>query len=360
MSRRVLLLNQFLPPDPAPTARLAGDLMAALPELEWVAIGGRNRYQTDRKPGLVGRLRREWSDLRMMHRTGRQTKGVDAVVAFSSPPMLLAEAARLARHHRACLHHWVLDLYPDVAVALGQIPPLAGMWFQGPMRTALATCATVAAVDEAMAERIHQRYGVRCGLCRPWPEPDGGAGFQGWPGVPEDAPVWLYSGNLGRAHAWQALLALQTELERRNSPWWLVVQGGGTGWEAARKQAATQKLARSQFVPYAPSEQVAATMRHALVCVACQRIETAGMLWPSKAGALAERARAVLWLGPDLTGASNPLLKRDRVGCFRLDQIQAAAAWMEAVRLDPPAQPTPIEVGLREAGLAYWRNLLLP
>ncbi len=358
MRQQVVLLNQFVPPDPAPTARLAADLIGAVPEIDWRPIGTGRAYRA-RRGGFARRLLDEWADLRAMGRAVRRGGKPDAILAFSSPPMLLEEAARAARNHGVPLHHWVLDLYPDVAVAVSQIPALAGRWLGWRMRQALESCASVTAVDETMAGRIERCYGVRCGVCRPWPEVVKKEAFPGWAGVPHDAPVWLYSGNLGKAHDGRCLLEIQARLEERKTPWWLVVQGGGQGWSAGREEADRRGLRQCVFAPYAAAGQLGAAVDRALVCAATQRPETAGMLWPSKVAALAEQARAVLWIGPGLEGATHPLRARSGVGAFSPGQTEAAVEWLEAIRRRPPSAPEPNRVGLREAGLAYWRGVLL-
>ncbi|MFQ3671559.1 MAG: hypothetical protein SNJ84_08895 [Verrucomicrobiia bacterium] len=358
---RVLLLNQFLPPDPAPTARLAADLMAGIPEVEWVPVGSGRDYRRGWRGGVVRRLGEEWGDLQRMRARAEREVGVSGMVVFSSPPMLLAEVAGVARRLGVPLHHWVLDLYPDVAVALGQVPALVGRWFAGRMRAGFQACATVTGVDEAMAERVEMVYGKACGVCRPWPERVEEEPFAGWEGVPEGAPVWLYSGNLGRAHVWSSLVLIQAELERRGAPWWLVVQGGGSGWEALRREVARRALKQVATVPYAAAGQVAGAIRRALVGVATQREALRGMLWPSKVGALAEEARAVLWLGPALEGGSNPLRFREGVGAFGSGEIEPVVSGLERIRAEPPPGQSGLanRIGLREAGLAYWRRILL-
>ncbi|GAB4243604.1 MAG: hypothetical protein OHK005_08040 [Candidatus Methylacidiphilales bacterium] len=353
------LLNQFIPPDPAPTARLAADIMEALPEIEWCPIGTDRAYRSPGS-GFVQRLMREWKDLRTLGRSARCRARPEAIVALSSPPMLLLEAVQVGRSHGVPVHHWILDLYPDVAVALHQVPALVGRGLALPMRAALAACASVTAVDEAMAWRVEQRYGIRCGVCRPWPERIPDEPFPGWPGVPHDAPVWLYSGNLGQAHDWETLVEIQTLLEQRRTPWWLVVQGGGKGWEKARQAADQRGLRQCAFRPYATPGQLGGALAWARVGVATQREETAGMLWPSKVAALAERAQAVLWIGPRPEGATHPLLNRTDVGSFRPGEAEAAAAWLESIRNGSPAPAVLNRVGARDVGLAYWRQRLLP
>ena len=114
---RVLFLNQYFPPDPAPTGvllrELADELERAGHMVDFVAA--REDYRAGQKKG--GRMVREARALGRMLLDGLRRPRVDVVVSASSPPCLLVVATLVAAWHRARSVHWIMDLYPEIAVA---------------------------------------------------------------------------------------------------------------------------------------------------------------------------------------------------------------------------------------------------
>ena len=78
------------------------------------------------------------------------------VVAFTSPPGLLVVGALLAIRHRAKLAHWAMDLYPELALALGEIRPgsAAVRVVRVAMNWAYRRAALVVALDEDMRDYL--------------------------------------------------------------------------------------------------------------------------------------------------------------------------------------------------------------
>ena len=118
---RILFLNQYFPPDPAPTGillrELADDLAARGHEVDFVdAAAG---YRATQKPR--GRMIREAKALLRMLVAGARKPRPDVVLAGSSPPVISFIAGLVAAWHRAAAVHWIMDLYPEIAVALGEI-----------------------------------------------------------------------------------------------------------------------------------------------------------------------------------------------------------------------------------------------
>lgn len=118
---RLLFLNQYFPPDAAPTGvllrELAERLMAEGHEAGFVDAA--QNYRAGQGSG--GRMRREL--MALMHKiwTGLAKPRPDVIVSASSPPCLAFIGALLAVQHRALHVHWVMDLYPEIAVSLGEV-----------------------------------------------------------------------------------------------------------------------------------------------------------------------------------------------------------------------------------------------
>ncbi len=357
---RVLFLNQYFPPDPAPTGillrELADDLAARGHFVDFVDVAA--DYRATQKQG--GRMIREVNALFKMLLAGMRRPRADVVIAGSSPPCLSFVAGLVARWHRAAAVHWIMDLYPEIAVELGEIRDGALSRNVGrAMGWAYRRAAKVVVLDEDMAERL-RKYGVEPAIVRPWL-------FETMlarpvPAVEPTAPwTWIYSGNLGRAHEWETLLAAQAILEKRDGEMRLLFQGGGPSWPTARERAGQLGLKRCDWQPYVDEAELPASLLRAQVCAVTQIPATRGCLWPSKLGLVRTLPRPLLWIGPTDGAIARELRAVPHAGVFQPGEAQAVADWL----LEKKGRPTAISPAAltdprahREAALTRWRELL--
>ena len=148
--------------------------------------------------------------------------------------------------------------------------------------------------------------------------------------------TWLYSGNLGRAHEWHALLDAQKQLEERGLPIRLVFQGDGASRALAIAYAEQQGLRGCEWKGYVGEEELLSSLMDAHLLVVTQRPETRGLLWPSKLALLERLPRPVLFIGPPDGAIAERLRRRGNAGVFAPDQAQAVAGWIEALYRRPP------------------------
>lgn len=335
---RFLFLNQYGPPDPVPTARLLGELAERLRARgHEVAIVSQKESYHGRPAQGGGRLRRELGALGAILRAGWSPRGgrPDVVLSLSSPPGLLVVAVLLAWRHRARLAHWAMDLYPELALALGETG--SGAAFRGlrwAMGQAYRRCALVIALDEDMRAHLRSTYGItNVRVLEPWPPADcerqiADAGTRA---NEADAPwTWLYSGNLGRAHEWRTLLDAQRLLEARGVPATLVFQGDGAARKAATAYAESIELRRCEWKGYVPDGGLVGSLLGARLLVVTQRPETRGLLWPSKLALLEWLPRPVLYVGPVEGAVAARLRGRAGTGVFASGQTEEVAAWVES------------------------------
>jgi glycosyltransferase involved in cell wall biosynthesis len=242
---RILILNQFYPPDMAPTGQVAHDLARCLVARghEVTALASRCGYAGEGKYPA-----REVIDGVVVQRVAALSFGPkshlrkllaygsfyvataarlallrprpDVVVALTTPPYigLLARLLGLLRRWRRV--HWIMDLYPDVMAAhgmLGRGPTgrLAASALRWLTRRELAGAAAVLTLGPDMAER-----------CRPYVHPATRLEWvplwagEGLFSIDEDAErnlrrergwdgklVFLYSGNMGLGHRFGEFLA---------------------------------------------------------------------------------------------------------------------------------------------------------
>lgn len=336
---RFLFLNQYGPPDPVPTARLLGELA------EGLRAGGHaveivsQRESYEGRPARGGRLRRELQASWAILRAGWRPRGgrPDLVLALSSPPGLPVVGALLAWRHHVPLAHWAMDLYPELALALGEIRPGTPVaWLvQTAMRRAYRRAALVVALDEDMRAHLQAFCRVPVRVLPPWParevERQADEARAHAEGVAEPAApwTWLYSGNLGRAHEWRTLLDAQAILEGRGLAVQLVFQGDGASRAPAMAYADAIGLRHCVWHGYAPETELLPALLDARLLIVTQRPETRGLLWPSKLALLERLPRHVLFVGPEDGAIAGRLRDRGDAGVFAPGEAEAVARWIE-------------------------------
>ena len=335
---KILFVNQFGPGSGAPTGRLLGELAETL--------RGRGHsvqvLATDRDYGVRRRGLSRWGHelcahvalfIRMLW-CGRQ----DLLFSLSSPACLLLTAGVAARLIGTKHVHWVMDLYPDVAVALGEIEPglLEGL-LQLLLQEEYRLCARVAVLDGDMAERLQSRGLAEPLILPPWPpEVD-------WPleNGAEVPACWMYSGNLGQAHEWRVLLEVQALLEKEGRPVRLILQGHGAQWPASYDLAVRLGLKQVEWREAVPESRLGESLRAAGVLVVTRKPAVAGLLWPSKLALVRLAGRPCLWIG-DVSGVVAAELSQDpRNGVYRADQVNEMAQWLVQVLLQEPCDGKP-------------------
>jgi glycosyltransferase involved in cell wall biosynthesis len=415
---RILLINQFVPPDEAPTARLLGDLKEHLETLDCsvTLLGASAGYQGGAKTGLARLVRDAKAHFNLLWK-GLRLGPFDWIVCLTDPPGLPFTSAILARVKRARLAHWAMDVYPQVAVKLGALPDgLPSRLVAAAMRFGYRSSHPLVALDEDMKQVLETCGGTRIQVQPPWPplptaqgEPfkapeknrpslsdtqalnvqrsspisDGAAASsplstlhsplptsQSSPPISTGASTsrrtWLYSGNLGRAHEYKDLLEAQRLLEASGAPWQLVFQGSGPCRNEAQALASQLGLKNCLWQPYAPSDQLLPSLLAADVLIASQKESLQGLLWPSKLALMTLTAQPILWVGPtqgqiatDLAAAS-PLN-----GLFSPGHPESIAHWLASLPPKDSANlPTQESIQsrakhLRIQGLNLWASQLL-
>jgi colanic acid biosynthesis glycosyl transferase WcaI len=350
---RILFLNQYFPPDPAPTGALlrevADALVAAGHDVDFVAA--RQDYRGGQRRS--GRMRREFTALARMLFDGLRRPRADVIFSATSPPCLLVVATLLAFWHRAKSVHWAMDVYPEIAVALGEVPPgrLARL-IERVMGWCYRRAALVVALDSDMADRLRP-HGVQARVARPWV-------FRSIIDMPaaeitaEEPWTWMYSGNLGRAHEWETLLMAQSIIEARGGNVRLVFQGGGPSWPLAQARARELGLKHCEWRDYVPEVQLRDSLLRANCLVVTQRPEVRGLLWPSKLSLMLTLPRPILFVGPN--GAiAQELRAFPHSGIFDPGAVNQVADWIERLRSEHLSAWKPFDAKAhREQSLLTW------
>ena len=361
---RIAIVNQFVPPEPPPTARLAGELgeYLRLDGHEVIYIHDDQGYQKKHRRRTLGELLAHWRILR----SGVFRSRVDLVLCFSSPPCLPVTAFAIARWHRARFVHWAMDIYPEIAVALGEITPGLIAKTTGALMTfAYRQADLVVALDDDMAEVLKKR-GVQAEVLPPWIStaipPGQIEDARTVSSPPDNGFTWLYSGNLGRAHEWKSLLDAQALVEKEDPSITLLFQGRGPSRKEAQSYAEALGLERCLWKDYTPEAELVSSLAQANVLVATQKPEAKGLLWPSKLALMMRLRRPILWIGPRDTAIFHDLSIYPENAVFEAGEASATAAWLLRLKstgiapLTNNATLSPKHLFDPEAGGQKWRD----
>jgi len=327
---RFLFLNQFYPPDSAPTGRYLHDVARELVGRghEVRVICSRRAYATGEDLGRGQVL--EGVDVRRVRGiptsggslVGRAAEHVvyfaqaaaqaalgsprpDLTLSATSPPFL-GLAAALASRTRGLAHaEWTMDVYPDVLRAHWRRADggWLGALLDGLARFQLRRAGLVITLSDSMAARVSRRVRghTRIETVPLWSDlpADGGdrpATWRARRGWRDSELVLLYSGNMGRGHRFGEFLEAARRLGPEG-PIWAFVGGGPRRIELERFRQ-EHPSARVQIFPYVPAEDVAASLASSDVHLVSVSKEWNGLIIPSKLQAAFALGRPVLFVGP--------------------------------------------------------------
>ena len=326
---RITLLNQYYAPDEAATAQMVSDLGEALVAggHDVVAIAS-NRSYADRRRRYP---RREVVDGVMVERVwatalGRGSllarltdyaffflgaaaklllgKRPDAVIVLTTPPLigLVALFASRLRGFRVVL--WSMDVYPDVAIALGTIRSgsVVGRTLSAASRFLVRRVDAIVALGETMAVRLREHGASHVEVIHNWadeavivPRPSSGHPLReqwGW----SNRFVVAYSGNLGLAHEFDTTLNAAKQLAETLPN--ILFAFIGSGPRAGEVRNAARGIPNVEFREVVPRAELGATLTAADVHLVTLLPQMAGLVVPSKIyGALAA-GRPVIYVGP--------------------------------------------------------------
>jgi hypothetical protein len=364
----VWLVNQFVPPDLAPTARLLGDLSEGLRKRGWdvYLLGRKTGYRAKSVSGLQRWLRDFGAHVKLFFR-GLVAPRPDIILCLTDPPALVFTMKCLSFLRGAKLVHWPMDVYPQIAVALGALKSSSVLYklIHAASSWAIRESAAVVSLDDDMRRAL--ALPDASAIIPPWVSP--GIVIPEHPPFPDEAKLtWLYSGNLGRAHDFETLLRAQQILEKAEAPFELVFQGGGACQPAAQALAKELGLRSCRWQGYADDGKLVASLLAAQVVIATQREETRGLLWPSKLAVLQALPRPIVWIGAPGGAIAQSLHTRPGLtGLFAPGDAAPLAQWLLSHAEDfraagrRPVSPQVIRDELttaREKSIEAWHQLL--
>ena len=328
--KRLFFINRYFWPDHSATSQILSQLAFALAEAGWKVhvVTSQQLYddpgarlatqETIRgvvihriagtkfgRTGLLGRaidyLTFYLASWRLLLSTA--DKG-DILVPMTDPPLLSVLGRRVAKRRRAQLVNWLQDIYPEVAAALN-VPlikwPISSLmtWLRN---ASLRTADANVIVGERMAEKL-RTLGVasdRIHVIPNWCDDE-----QIVPVAAAENPlrkkcqledkfVVGYSGNLGRAHEFETLLAAAEQLKNHPRIVFLFIGSGHRKDELARQVNARGLSETFRFLPYHDIDVLKYSLSIPDIHWISLRPELEGLIVPSKLYGIAAAGRPII------------------------------------------------------------------
>ncbi len=342
---RFLLINQFFPPDAAPTGKLLADVAEGLvAEGQDVTVLSTGAVYADagRASGSVAHGVRVLSLKAPSFGHGAVARvscyasfvggalkhvlfgpKYDAVVTLTTPPLLplVGTAAKLLRGARH--YAWEMDLYPDIAVDLGVFRKgrlterAVGILADFYHRHADA----VIALAPSMRDRLLRR-GVapeKIVVSENWAD---GNQISPHPFPPDRPLTVLYSGNLGRAHDWETITDAMPHV-RHPDRFWFVFAGFAPRFEMIWQRCWYNNVSNVLFLTHQQERMLSSHLGSCHVGLVTQKPQTLGSVVPSKTYAIMAAGRPFIFIGP---AGGAPALIAERFGCgWRIEPGDAPA-----------------------------------
>jgi glycosyltransferase involved in cell wall biosynthesis len=232
----------------------------------------------------------------------------DWLVAMTDPPTLAPIAASVAGRTQARLVHWLQDIHPEITIALSGSRMLACLcrpWIHW-RNAAWQQADACVAISRDMAALVAEN-GVPAGRVRVIP--NWAPGSETMEPVPAEKNALLhqwglegrfvvaYSGNLGRVHALEPLLAAAVLLRDEPDIRFLFI-GSGAQKASLQAMARADGLTNVQFHPAQPRTRLAESLSVGDVHLVTQRTGCERLVFPSKLYGILAVGRPVVYVGP--------------------------------------------------------------
>lgn len=336
MAGKVVFVNRFFHPDLSATSQMLSDLAFALARagVEVHIIASRQLYENagaalparERVQGVE--VHRVWTatfgraslpgralDYASFYLTATARlfallRSGDVAVIKTDPPLLSVPTSVVIKLRGARLVNWLQDVFPEVAARLGlaRIPRPIEVGLQALRDRSLAFARANVVLGTRMRDYLGRRTDDRHAsftIIENWadgvtlqPKTHSQSELRARLGL-EGRFVVGYSGNLGRAHEFETVLAAAQALRSEPEFVFLMI-GGGAGMKALQKRVTESGLTSFRFAPYQPREALADSMAAADVHWVSLVPELEGLIVPSKVYGILAAGRPTIFIGdPD-------------------------------------------------------------
>lgn len=344
--KRILLLNQFYPPDTAAVAQLLGDLAIGLQSRghEIHVVCSQRTYNR----GTARHKAEDVLDGVHVHRVactgfGRNTflsqildycffyvsaalrsfqlPRMDACVCLTTPPYIGIIGHCLQKRRGTPFALWMMDLFDEALVRFGLIPEngLVHRCLSRISRHLYRNSASIVSLGKNMTERL-ERTGADPGQIHTvhnWMPnevvqaipPDGSKARKQW-NLHET--TLMYSGNMGLGHELDTLVQAAA-MAFQKIPFSLLLVGNGRMRVSLEDRCKTMGLGNVQFHPPQPLEDLSDCLAAGDIHFVGQGPGRLGVSVPSKVYGILSVGRPVLFIGPEDCEAAT-LIKQCKCG----------------------------------------------
>lgn len=391
-SPSVLFINRVYPPAGGATGAVLAELAGGLANRGWAvrvltgSIAGEPADRVTEAGVRVHRVRRltftrasHWRRALAygtlyptMFRRALQLPRPDIIVTKTDPPLQFVLGAVLSRLKGSAAIHWAQDLYPEIAEALDVFPEegILARLLRRVSTQALRGHDHIVAVGRCMRTRLQQRGldADRISVIPNWPSsnlkpvPRTENSFRHEHDL-DGRFVVMYSGNMGLAHPFDAILDAAARLCSDEPDIRFLFIGDGPRRDWIKAQVQVRGLRNVRFLPFQPRDRLDESLSAADLHLVSMRVEARGCVVPSKVyGALAA-GRPCIFLGPPRSEAAR-VLREHQCGTVlkRPSGAQLAAqirSWRDhpARRQQAGARARAAVRGAREASIQAFEDV---
>ncbi|MHB8753356.1 MAG: glycosyltransferase family 4 protein [Candidatus Acidiferrales bacterium] len=361
---KILLLNEYFPPDTSATAKIAATVADTLATRHQVTVlAGRPSYDPDERypfsflhRNVNGNLtvERVGSTTYPRHQMRRRVANYlsyaalavpralaiksELVLAMTDPPFNGIMGALIARMKGIPFVYNIRDLYPDMALGGNIVRPRSwvALW-ERLHRAALRQAARVIVLGDDMRDRILSK-GVapeRVVVVRDGASVPAAAPPSNHPAIAEIRGsgdfVVLHAGNLGFYGAWNTLLDAAKLLPANGTRLIFV----GDGANRASLEDSSRGSATVRFLPFRPPEEIPCVMAAGDLHVVTIRRGLGGVVVPSKVYSILAAGRPILAVAPEDTDVARIVRSTDCGLVADPDSPAEVAAAIRTLKNDP-------------------------
>ncbi|HLG19333.1 MAG TPA: glycosyltransferase family 4 protein [Bdellovibrionota bacterium] len=319
---KILVINQYFPPDRAATALLLGQLTADLSRSEnMTVVCAQPTYNPD------SRISENLSRVQMMRipmlpfsRSNLFVRVInyflflfgavfrtmflprhDILLCWTDPPLVGLIGALVSAVKGGTFVFVSQDVYPEIAAAVGKMSdPISRSILRWASSIILNRAAAVVAVGEDMKKRLAAKGCPfrKIHVIPNWQDlealkPTDPTIFRKANGIPESAFVVMHSGNIGFSQDLETLLAA-AQATRDEPDIQFVIVGDGARKNHFEAQAKRMELGNVRFLPYQPGDHLAESLSAADLHYVSLDPKLTGYIVPSKIYGILAVARPVL------------------------------------------------------------------
>ena len=331
---RITIVNQFYPPDFAPTGRLAKSLAehrAVLGDRVTIitSTGGYVPQSpiSSHKHSSNPIIRQIWTPrLGKDHFLGRLIDYAfyyigalfhllilpeqDLIISLTTPPLIAWTGVFHSWiHPNTRILVWNMDCYPEIAESAGVIKTggRISRFLRWLNRRLFRSIDGIVCLDQAMCTLLQRRYepttsSIRWSVIPNWEplERFPSSINEHWSVLNEfdldDAFIVLYMGNAGEGHSFETILSAAQQLAGEAISFIFV--GGGSKWPALHAAVINGSVSNVHLLNYIPDDQVLPALHSASCALITLQEDALGAISPSKLHAYLAMSLPVIYLGP--------------------------------------------------------------